>query len=170
MKNQEWLTVNEQNNARFDIQRSNGATFVDIGTLPGAGTDLGLNSYTFVDEDPELGMNYYRIKQVDLNGAFSYSAVVEVSRTEVNSISFSNIYPNPTNDQIFLDYALPRGVEAEYQIINMAGKGIQAGSLEAGEGIRQFSISLKDFSPGMYVFVMKSSRGKIKSKRFILSR
>ncbi|MEM8890457.1 MAG: S8/S53 family peptidase [Bacteroidota bacterium] len=166
----EWITANEQNNARFDIQRSVGGEFVDLGSLPGAGTTTELNTYDYTDSDPVLGSNYYRIKQVDQNGSFSYSAVIELSRDKVNSLSMTNIYPNPSIDQIQLDYALPRGISANYQIVDIQGRVLVQRKLDAGEGIRSIELSVADLSPGMYTLVMKSSKGNVRSKRFIISR
>lgn len=166
----EWITASEQNNARFDIQRSVGGEFVDLGSLAGAGSTTELSTYNYTDSDPVLGTNYYRIKQVDQNGAFSYSAVIELSRDRVNSLSMTNVYPNPTVDQINLDYALPRGISANYQIVDIQGRVLAQHTLEAGEGIRSLELSVTELSPGMYTLVMKSSKGNIRSKRFIISR
>ena len=139
---------------------------MDLGSLPGAGTTTELNTYDFIDNDPVLGTNYYRIKQVDQNGSFSYSAVIELSRDRVNSLSVTSVYPNPAADQVNLDYALPRGISANYQIVDIQGRIFAQNKLEAGEGIRSLELSVSDLSPGIYTLVMKSSKGNIRSKRF----
>jgi len=91
----EWTTSTEINNDLFTIQRSlNGADFYTIGTLPGAGNSNSTKHYTFSDDDPALGINYYRLKQTDFDGVFSYSHTIAISN-EGNETT--TIFPNPTN-------------------------------------------------------------------------
>jgi len=106
----DWSTATESINAFFTIQRSVGKGFSDIGEIPGQGNSSRINSYQFKDHFPTIGKNYYRIKQVDINGAFSYSPVIELNWSEVNQLFVSSLYPNPSQNQIHTDLALPRGV------------------------------------------------------------
>jgi hypothetical protein len=65
----EWTTVSEQNNDRFDIEKSiDGRTWKSIATIKGNGTTTNEHSYSAFDNSPGSGINYYRIKQYDLNG------------------------------------------------------------------------------------------------------
>ncbi|MBX7050135.1 MAG: VCBS repeat-containing protein, partial [Chitinophagales bacterium] len=92
----EWTTASELNNDKFIIERSsNGDDFDAIGIVSGAGTTEIVHNYQFFDQAPAGGINYYRLKQVDLDGAFTYSQmiVVEVS----GEASYLKIYPNPSN-------------------------------------------------------------------------
>lgn len=92
----EWTTASELNNDKFIIERSsNGDDFDAIGIVSGAGTTEIVHYYQFFDQAPAGGINYYRLKQVDLDGAFTYSQmiVVEVS----GEASYLKIYPNPSN-------------------------------------------------------------------------
>ena len=92
-----WQTATEINNAYFEIQRSgDGFHFENIGKVPGAGTTSGLQNYTFTDHTPLSGLNYYRLKQVDFDGAFEYSPTRVVDfRTEPEELS---VFPIPTSD------------------------------------------------------------------------
>lgn len=92
----EWTTASELNNDKFIIERSsNGDDFDAIDIVSGAGTTEIVHYYQFFDQAPADGINYYRLKQVDLDGAFTYSQmiVVEVS----GEASYLKIYPNPSN-------------------------------------------------------------------------
>ncbi|MBY0424183.1 MAG: hypothetical protein K2Q22_00980, partial [Cytophagales bacterium] len=95
----EWVTANESNNSHYEIERSlDGVSYIRIGTVKGA-TNSGIPlSYFFNDNSPVKGVSYYRIKQVDLNGSFTYSKVVSVL---IGGISV-DIYPNPTDGMVNL--------------------------------------------------------------------
>ncbi|MBA3972221.1 MAG: hypothetical protein H0X46_08780, partial [Bacteroidetes bacterium] len=88
-----WSTATEINNDYFDIERSsNGADFSKIGTLDGNGNSITTIVYNFTDATPLTGINYYRLKQVDYNGSFSYSNMISI-----NGTFFENpiqVYPN----------------------------------------------------------------------------
>ena len=92
-----WTPVSETNNAYFTVERSgDGKDFYEIGVLPGAGNSTSERHYSFTDEQPTNGINYYRIRQIDFDGKYSYS--------HVESVRFSNsiadiefISPNPVH-------------------------------------------------------------------------
>lgn len=91
-----WTTLSEENNAGFDIEKSvNGKDFEVIGTVEGAGNSIDKIDYSFMDESPANGINYYRLKQTDFDGAFEYSEIVSV---EMKANVQATIYPNPTAD------------------------------------------------------------------------
>ncbi len=74
-----WETATEINNHRFEIERSNDSqNFTIVGFVNGRGTTTEKSSYSFVDKGVNEGKYYYRLKQVDYNGAYEYSQVIEV--------------------------------------------------------------------------------------------
>ncbi len=92
-----WHTSTELNTSHFIIQHStDGSSFTDIGTVKAIGS--GANEYSFKDNNPTLGINYYRLKSVDKDGGFSYSKIVSVQFT-VNSNQLS-VFPNPSKDKV----------------------------------------------------------------------
>ncbi|MEM6806724.1 MAG: S8 family serine peptidase, partial [Bacteroidota bacterium] len=93
-----WSTGSEQNNAYFEVQKSKGGNFVSVGQLAGQGNSSEVQSYQFEDPLPFSGRNYYRIKQVDANGSFTYSKVLDLSWEEVSQMKLSSLYPNPSHD------------------------------------------------------------------------
>ncbi|WP_152266635.1 T9SS type A sorting domain-containing protein [Agriterribacter humi] len=105
-----WLTENEQNTSHFEIERStDGKNFEQIGTRVSANTP-GKHSYDATDYSPAHGINFYRIKQVDADGMFTYSDVVSA---KISVKGVLTIAPNPANNFIKL-----RGiVKAEKVII-----------------------------------------------------
>src|SRR5690606_16860319 len=74
-----WNTASETNNSGFEIQRSTDrVNFSNIAFVPGFGTTTQPRSYSYTDNSVNNGTYYYRLKQVDYNGAFAYSDIVEV--------------------------------------------------------------------------------------------
>lgn len=117
----DWRTAMEENNARFEVERSrDGRTFEAIGEVMGAGTTLEAQAYQYIDAAPAAGVNYYRLKQVDWDGAFEYSPVVsaKVSRKAVEVAAF----PNPVTDQL---QVTTDADEVRIVLLNVQGQIIQ---------------------------------------------
>lgn len=89
-----WETASEKDNARFEIERSaDGETFEKIGSVNGSGTTSQPRYYSFFDTSAPAGFSYYRFKQVDYNGSYSYSPLraIEVPFSAAASILFSPV-------------------------------------------------------------------------------
>ncbi|MFT5997766.1 MAG: hypothetical protein ACI81P_000211 [Neolewinella sp.] len=96
----DWTTASEDGNDNFSIERSaDGVEFVGLGEVAGAGTSREANAYTFNDESPLEGQNYYRLRQNDFTGSFSFSNVVVVSFNGGNQ-TFLEVSPNPASDHL----------------------------------------------------------------------
>jgi hypothetical protein len=93
----EWSTASERNNDSFTIQRGvNAESFEDIKQVRGNGTTHVLNRYSAIDDSPIYGRSYYRLKQTDYDGKFSYSKI-QVINYEGPQIPVLSVYPNPTS-------------------------------------------------------------------------
>jgi hypothetical protein len=89
-----WTTSYEKDNGHFDIERSaDGVHFIMVGRVPGVNHSGVLTDYIFYDNNALKSNSYYRLKQVDIDQAFSYSPIVRVKNPE-SDVSF-DIYPNP---------------------------------------------------------------------------
>ena len=89
----QWTTETELNNLVFEIERSyDESHFINIGKIMGSLNSNETNQYQFVDETPENGTNYYRLKQKDINGAIKLSNVISIT----NLTKQLSIYPNPS--------------------------------------------------------------------------
>lgn len=94
--NLEWQTASELNNDAFEVERSkDGFDFTSVARVNGAGTTTGKTDYSIIDEAPLPGISYYRLKQIDFDGTYTYSHVVSVKRGEDPFI----VYPNPAGKQ-----------------------------------------------------------------------
>ncbi|MFN6945568.1 MAG: T9SS type A sorting domain-containing protein [Cytophagaceae bacterium] len=139
-----WETYEEINNHKFKIQRStDGVNFETIGTIEGNGTSSGISYYSFLDESPLSGENYYRLVQVDFDGTKSHSHVVKVSRDGIVDI---HLFPNPYNDAFYLVLAGLNG-EAFVSIKDVTGRTLVEGIRISQDGKTQLG---QGFTPGMY--------------------
>lgn len=141
-------TATEINNSHFVIERSADArTFSEIGRVQGAGTTRVPQSYTFTDEKPLSGLNYYRLRQVDFDGAESLSGVVSVVFGKAGSIT---IAPSPATDRvrIQLDEALTN--DGLWQVFDNMGRQVLSGGWEAESA--DFELDVNTLPEGMYTF------------------
>lgn len=97
----EWKTVTEINNDYFEVLKSvNAENWEKIAVIQGAGTTTTEVTYETYDNNPYAGTSYYKLKQVDFDGAYEYSDIRAV-RFEENSMSTISLYPNPSSDGNF---------------------------------------------------------------------
>ena len=95
-----WSTSLEVNNEEYTIERSaDGQNFTAIGNVPGVGNTTNISRYSFKDTNPLSGSAYYRIKQTDRDGKFSYSDVIRVSNSEV-ALKGIRLFPNPVSGKM----------------------------------------------------------------------
>jgi parallel beta-helix repeat protein len=93
----EWTTASETNNAFFDVQRSrNGLDFSTIGTVKGVGNATQTTPYFFMDNSPNYGINYYRIKQVDRDEKSIFTNILTV----IFDSKKVSIFPNPAHEKL----------------------------------------------------------------------
>jgi YVTN family beta-propeller protein len=101
-----WTTASELNNAEFEIQRSaDGLAFESIGSTPGSGTTQLPQAYTHADWDPIPDRNYYRLKQIDFDGQFTYSPIVE-ARVSDPGVPVLTLSPNPARGEVNLNWGI----------------------------------------------------------------
>ncbi|MBX2964747.1 MAG: hypothetical protein KF845_01290 [Cyclobacteriaceae bacterium] len=107
-----WETASELNNDYFTVERSaTGEVFTAVGTVNGKGTTNQRSKYTLKDTSPIYGTSYYRLKQTDFDGSFTYSNVIHVNY-DGPSMAFLNVYPNPTNgSEVTIEINGLKGVE-----------------------------------------------------------
>ncbi|HEY8399791.1 MAG TPA: T9SS type A sorting domain-containing protein [Cytophagaceae bacterium] len=96
-----WATLSETNADRFYIERSkDGLNFESIGSVKALGHSSITQTYQYIDGNPETGIIYYRIREVDKDGNISYSGI---KKLELNQYSLFNVYPNPSHNQFFIE-------------------------------------------------------------------
>ena len=149
-----WQTASEINNDFFTIERSqNGINWKKIGKINGAGNSSALLKYSFIDQTALSGTSYYRLKQTDFNGNFTYSAIrtVQINQLEASQIK---IYPNPSNNHIWIE---GDSFELEQiKIYNVLGKEITIQTKIVEKSSTKIVIDLSNLIPAMYYIKTKT--------------
>ncbi len=120
-----WKTATELNNLGFEIQRkAMSEDWAKIGFVNGRGTTTSLNEYSFVDNSLSLGKYLYRLKQVDVNGSFTYSGIVNVDLNQPNQFKLEQNYPNPFNPSTSISYQISANSLVTLKIYNTLGNEV----------------------------------------------
>jgi len=162
----DWQTASEQNNKGFIIQRSrNAMDWEGLGFVAGIGTTAELQSYAFIDRNPFVGLNYYRLKQIDFDERFEFSDVINVSNfSQLNEIIIS---PNPASEVLHVDLSTQLEEATKVELINKFGQVIFETIKEKEE--RNFFLDLSSYSSGPY-YLQVTQNNKVISKKIIIQK
>jgi hypothetical protein len=164
-----WTTATELNNQMFEIQRqSNEGEFFSIGFVNGHGTTTEPQSYTFVDQSVTTGTYLYRLKQIDYDGRFSYSPVVEVDVLPINFVLDQN-YPNPFNPSTNIRFGLPESDFVRLSVYNLVGEEVAIlvnGMLEAGS--HNITFDANGLPSGTYIYKLQSGNSTEVKKMILM--
>lgn len=147
-----WTTATETNNHFFTVERSKAAEgWEEVVRIDGAGNSLEKREYEISDGWPYEGVSYYRLKQTDFDGAFTYSSV---RRVEVISEEILRVYPNPARSEFNLvtGFALNSN---EISLINLMGQVVPF-TLEFTSDL---SVSIKPINPSSGVYILRIRKG-----------
>jgi extracellular elastinolytic metalloproteinase len=156
-----WITVQEQNSLKFMVERSiDGRGFVEIGTVKASGNTNAETAYTFTDVLPVAGINYYRIKQIDMDGRAVYSDVRTVTFNPFNGSIY--VTPNPAKDRIAI--TVPGNNKLlQVVILNAVGQKVQTANISG----QYNQIMLNNLPAGLYYIRISGEEGEQTKKLFI---
>lgn len=140
-----WSTAMERNNDHFEIEKStDGTNFITVsstGSKSKNGQSQSKLDYTSTDNSPSTGTTYYRLKQVDFNEMFSYSAVIAISYQKTRQPSFS-VYPNPNPGSFELSLSeIESTMPVEVMLYDQVGGLVHSSSFPQGIGLHNVKIS-----------------------------
>ncbi len=154
-----WATATEVNNYGFDIERSQkseaesqNVNWENIGFVKGAGNSNSPKSYSFVANNPLSGKAEYRLKQIDNDGTFKYSPVVDVTSLPA-VFSLGQNFPNPFNPTTTISYALPKDSKVVLEVYSITGQKVATlvnGEMTAGLHSAEFNGS--SLASGIYFY------------------
>lgn len=152
-----WQTNSELNNKGFYIQRAmDGIKWEDLSFVSGKGSSATINNYNWMDETPLSLTNYYRLKQLDNDGSFSYSPIISMGKKKTQGLL---LYPNPTYDMLNYQYDDDDLSQiTRVQIYDATGKLMQQTKHING------SFSMQDLPSGLYLFVMNTNNGSLQQR------
>ena len=145
-----WQTASEFNSSHFDVEKSrDGENWQLLTTLPSAGTSNELITYQSTDQNGTEGNNYFRLRQVDIDGTEKLYDPINVSCSEVTTGYFSS-FPNPsgTSFQVVVNNKELIGA-CTLNMVDASGKVIEQRTIDVKEGINLFVIN-QELNPGIY--------------------
>lgn len=164
-----WTTKTELNNSGFEIQRlSHGKSWQKLAFISGAGTSSEPREYIFTDNDLDNENYFYRLKQIDFNGNFKYSEIINVYVSVPKEFILEQNYPNPFNPNTTIKFELPEAGEVTLTIYNTLGQKMDEivnTTLEAGRYTYQWKAD--KFASGIYIYELRADKF-ISSKKMIL--
>jgi len=150
-----WLTASEVNSDYFAVQRSkDGKQWTTIVQVPSAGNSDREQTYTYTDAAVREAV-YYRLQQVDVDGAYTYSPIVHVNHSAHAEYI---VYPNPTRDQLLIS---DTNDGDQYQVLSKEGQLMQQGSAVG-------TIDISALTPDVYLLILTDAYGKdIRTERLV---
>jgi hypothetical protein len=135
-----WSTTAEIQNDYFDIEKSeDGNRFYSIGKVKKSNTTSQNATYSFIDQDALSSIAFYRLKQVDIDGKFTYSTLVNFKRKISDNKSIS-IYPNPIQDKINIRLKANSNTACTLKIVNEFGQVVHTQNIKIANGQNEIVI------------------------------
>jgi len=150
-----WTTLSETNNDYFTVEKSlDLENWTQVGqTIKGSGTINKMMNYKTNDEYIS-DKYYYRLKQVDFDGQFTYSHIIT---KECESDEHINIYPNPTENNIFIDIKTKYNNKYIIYLYNTIGELVTIKNIETEEGVNTFALTDKYTNGVYYIKIFKNN-------------
>ena len=162
-----WETVTELNNDHFEIERSNdGNNFSKIGIISGSGNSTVLQEYIFYDEQPLTGKNFYRLKQIDMDGRFSYSNIRVVLFNDPRTFV---IYPNPVSGSGIINISVTNTVRRKLRVMIYDISGRQLFAVTKDNIQNNFQIR-PNLSPGIYTMQLTGETFQATEKIIVVNK
>jgi len=137
-----WSVAEEAGNDVFLVQRStDGINFSSIGTFSGSPVNISTASYSFNDEKPLTGQNYYRIQLTEVTGRTIYSAVKLINVTSNNNQATVAVYPNPAINIIQVNTNNANTTKGVVQLLNAAGQAVTVNISIPSSGMVQIPVA-----------------------------
>ncbi len=150
----QWQSTNEINTSYFSVQRSrDGINFTGIGKVKAAGNSVSPNNYSFTDKAPANGIDYYRLKETDADGTYTYSKIIAIQFNK----SFVELYPNPAYNSVTINL-LPLPNVSMLLLYDVHGKLMMKQSVESNTSIQTMDIS--KLAAGAYYIIWQQENIK----------
>ncbi len=164
-----WETATEVDNYGFNVMRRvNESEWQYIGFVEGNGNSNSPKKYSFTDTNIFGGNVFnYRLKQIDTDGKFEYSNIIEIEINPTNIILIQN-YPNPFNPITSIKFSVPRESEIRLEILNVLGEQIEIlVSQVLSAGTYNYEWNATDFTSGVYFYRLQAG-SFVETKKMIL--
>ena len=176
-----WITATELNNSGFEVERLKiineiSEEWVNIGFVSGNGTTTEAHEYSFVDENISSGKYSYRLKQIDLDGSFTYSNEVEVDLNLPQTFILEQNYPNPFNPTTRIKYSIPNfalgGVQGSQVVLKVydviGNEVVTLVNEEKPAGNYEVNFNSSSLPSGVYFYKLQAGTFKEIKKMMLL--
>ncbi|MEM6346260.1 MAG: reprolysin-like metallopeptidase, partial [Bacteroidota bacterium] len=168
--NLNWSTTQEINNLGFEIEiRSDSSdAFQRLAFVSGRGNSNEIHQYSYQVRNSLPGKHYFRLKQIDLDGQYTYSSIKEVEIEASNKL-YHQVFPNPTHAYAHLAFVLRKTAIYEIDLMDMDGRVVER--LYAGElvvGKHEFELNTQSLNPGLYFYSIRSKQDRVLGKLWVL--
>jgi hypothetical protein len=150
-----WTTATETNNSGFYLERKTAEDFETVAFIQGKGTTTEKQFYTFSDDISSLNSEkfYYRLKQIDYDGSFAYSNIIEVDNNMPVEYNLAQNYPNPFNPSTRINYQIPADGFVSLKVFDILGNKVATLINEhQAAGSYEFNFDGSSLSTGVYFY------------------
>ena len=160
-----WVTANELNTKQFEVERSSdGRNFTKLATVTARGNSNSATSYDLVDTAPLKGVNYYRLRIVDIDAKFEYSQIV-IIRIDDGMQLVTKVAPNPFTGKIDVYLTLTHNTMVDFRFIDINGRMVFSKSVKGLKGFNWFTINdLEKLPSAPYMLHIKTDDATIVEK------
>lgn len=159
-----WMTATETNNSGFEIQKLKDSKierfeeWETIGFVKGKGTTTQPQSYSFKDLELLSGKFHYRLKQIDFDGSYNFSNMVDIEAISVSSFSLSQNYPNPFNPSTKISWQSPVGGHQRIIIYDVLGNKVATLVDEYRDaGVYELTFNTNNLVSGVYIYELQAT-------------
>ncbi len=167
-----WSTASETNNAGFNVQAAiDGENFESIGFVGGFGTTAVPQVYRFSVDDLSPGTHFFRLKQIDFDGSFEYSGIVETSITLPEAFFIGLPHPNPTSQRSTIEFSAAESQDVRLVVHDVTGrlvKEIFRGHVGSSQ-LTRIGVDVGELPPGLYQISLIGERFE-ESRSLVVSR
>jgi len=153
-----WTTATEVNSASFAVERSrDAASFSVIGTVAAAGSSTRVQEYSLTDRNPFPGLNYYRLRQTDLDDTETLSEVISVRFSQAGPDA---VFPVPAQDFALVTWTLPLDGQVWLSLTDLSGRVVMLRQEIAQAGSNRFELDLSNLPAGFYQLELRDQQGQ----------
>ena len=154
----EWSTATEINNSGFEVQRkSDSEEWEAIGFVSGSGTTTEVRNYSYYDNDVTAGIYSYRLKQIDYDGSYNYSDVINIEVSFPTEFYLAQNYPNPFNPGTKIFFSLAVDSKVNLKVFDILGQEVSTiYNNDLSAGVHNVTFNAGDLNSGVYVYRLEA--------------
>lgn len=163
-----WVTESENNNKHFEVERSlDGRNFAALGVVNGNGNSTALQTYSFIDKFP-VSFAYYRLKQVDYDGAFEFSNIITLKMDDFKP-KVIDAFPTIAENEITLRFTSLDSRKSLLKVINAFGAIIYEEQIYTTNQLEYRTLDLSEYDHGIYHIVLTDGKEYL-TKGFVVQK